>query len=224
MAGNRAAAEKEIITWIEKLLPGSPNTEIYKQRFKSMSDKEFDEFMNQLENEEVILSIIAPNLNEHQLTVENNFKVAKELGHNFFERIWMDEGNEVPPYLTNHEYLVIDLPLRRQAQFLQKKISIPASNNVIDNLTGQPTGPSKGSKISYPEGQVLAAIGLDNCIVEMIKYRGGDLKGFNAMNSAINSTGGVDMTQLDKLGSKVKSTTTLRSYLFSLHLNNTLTD
>ncbi len=223
MAGNRAAAEATIIEFIEKLSPGSGNKEIYEQRFKTMNDKEFDEFMGQLEREEIYLTIQAPNMAKQRLSVERNLQIAKELGHDFFERIWMDEGNDIPPYLTNHKYLIVDLPLRRQAQLLTKKISIPKNNNVVDNLTGQPTSPtSKGSKISYPELQILAALGLDDSAVEFMKYRGGDLKGFNAMNSSISKTGGVELSVLDKLGTKVKSTQTLRSYLTALHYQNTL--
>ena len=223
MSGNRAAATGVILTYIDKLMPGSPNAEIYRQRFSEMSDKEFDEFMGQLEREEIFLTIQAPNLNKNKLSIERNFEIAKELGHEFFERIWMDEGNDIPPYLTNHKYLIVDLPLRRQAQLLTKKISIPKNNNTVDNLTGQPTGPSKGSKISYPELQILAALGLDNCSIELMKYRGGDLKGFNVMNNSISKTGGVELSTLDKLGTKVKSTTTLHTYLTSMHLQNTLT-
>lgn len=223
MSGNRAAATEVILTYIDKLMPGSPNTEIYRQRFAEMSDKEFDEFMGQLEREEIFLTIQAPNLDKNKLSIERNFEIAKELGHEFFERIWMDEGNDIPPYLTNHKYLIVDLPLRRQAQLLTKKISIPKNNNTVDNLTGQPTGPSKGSKISYPELQILAALGLDNCSIELMKYRGGDLKGFNVMNNSISKTGGVELSTLDKLGTKVKSTQTLYTYLTSMHLSNTLT-
>ena len=222
MAGNRRAAESIILEYIEKLMPGSPNTQIYRDRFSKMSDREFDEFISALESGETTLSIQAPNLSEHRLTIENNFKIAKELGHEFFERIWMDEGNDIPPYLTNHKYLVVDLPLRRQAQLLTKKISIPKNNTTIDNLTGQPTGESKGAKISYPELQLLAALGLDKCSTELIKYRGGDLKGFNAMNDMISKAGGVELDALDKLGTKVKSTQTLNTYLTAMHYSSTL--
>ena len=222
MAGNRKAAEAVILEYIEKLMPGSPNTQIYRDRFAAMSDQEFDTFMTQLENEEIFLTIQAPNLSEHKLSIERNLALATELGHEFFERVWMDEGNDIPPYLTNHKYLIVDLPLRRQAQLLTKKISIPKNNNTVDMMTGQPTAGSKGSKISYPELQIMAALGLDNCAVEFMKYRGGDLKGFNAMNTAISKTGGVELEALDKLGTKVKSTQTLTTYLTAMHLSNSL--
>ena len=204
MSGNRKAAEEVVLTYIEKLMPGSPNTQIYQERFAAMSDQEFDTFMTQLEKEEIFLTIQAPNLSEHKLSIERNLAIAQELGHEFFERVWMDEGNDIPPYLSNHKYLIVDLPLRRQAQLLTKKISIPKNNNTVDMMTGQPTAGSKGSKISYPELQIMAALGLDNSAIEFMKYRGGDLKGFNAMNTAISKTGGVELEALDKLGTKVK--------------------
>ncbi len=222
MAGNRNAATDVILKYINKLIPNSPNYEMYRSMFAKMSDAEFDKFMLKLESGEIELSVVTPNLADYKLTVENNFKIAEELSHKFFERIWMTPKDGGKPYLTNHEYLVVDLPLRRQAQLLQKKISIPVDNNTIDNLSGQPTGDSKGSKISYPETQIMAAMGLDNCLIEFIKYRGGDLKGFNLMNSSISNTGGVDMEMLDKFGTKVKSTSTLRSFLVAMHLNNSL--
>lgn len=222
MPGNRRAAEAVILEYIEKMMPGSQNTQIYKDLFATMSDRDFDEFMVQLEREEIFLTIQAPNLGPQRLSIERNLEIAKELGHEFFERIWIDEGNDIPPYLSNYKYLVVDLPLRRQAQLLTKKISIPKNNNTVDNLTGQPTGSSKGSKVSYPELQIMAALGLDGCAAELMKYRGGDLKGFYAMNSAISKTGGVELETLDKLGTRVKSTTTLSTYLTAMHLQNTL--
>ena len=129
MSGNRKAAEEVVLTFIEKLMPGSPNTQFYRDRFAAMSDQEFDTFMTQLEKEEIFLTIQAPNLSEHKLSIERNLAIAQELGHEFFERVWMDEGNDIPPYLSNHKYLIVDLPLRRQAQLLTKKISIPKKKN-----------------------------------------------------------------------------------------------
>ena len=222
MPGNRKAAENYIIEIVEKILPGGGNGDYYKQVFASMSDKDFEKFINSLESGENTISIIAPNLSKAKLSVERNLQVAKEVGHKFFEKIWIDSGDGVPPYLSPIEYLVVDLPLRRQAQLLVKKISIPENNNVTDNLTGQPTGVSKGSRMSYPETQIMAALGLSDCLTEMLKYRGGDVRGFDAMNASIAKTGGVSLTELSKLGTKVKSTQTLHNLLLGMHLSNTL--
>lgn len=222
MSNNRAAAHKVITTYIEKLLPGSDNKAIYDKLLSEMTDKQFDQFINGIDEGSIRLAIIAPNLAENKLTIEKNLAIADELGHEFFERIWIDSGNEVPAYLSPIAYLVVDLPLRRQAQLLVKKISIPEDNKSIDDFTGQPTGKSKGSKISYPEVQILAAFNLDQSLTELMKFRGGDVAGFNAMNNSISKTGGVSLKSIEELGTTVRSTETLHAFLTSMHLENTI--
>ena len=219
----RKAAEAEVINVIESILPGSQNTQIYLDIMKLMPDKEFDQWMLDLESGARYLAVIAPEKGTPALSVERNLDLAVEWGHNFFERIWMDPQNGGPSYLSNDPYLVCDLTLKRQAQFLIKKISIPEDNRSIDTLTGQPTGKSKGSKISWPELQILAALGgFDETIAEFMKYRGGDLQGFNAMNDMIYRTGGASLAAIDTLGTKVKAVQSLSTLLTSTHLSDTL--
>lgn len=219
---NRAAATAFIIKYIDKLLPGSPNTKIYKERLAAMSDKDFGAYMERLGDGSEVLSIIAPNLGTDKLNLMRNLEVAKELGHEFFEHLELTDPTTGIVYTTPVKYLVIDLPLRRQVQLLEKKYTIPENNKHIDELSGQPTGPSKGSKISFPELQVLFAQGLDSTITELIKFRGGDIKAFNAMNQAIYENGGASIEQLAKLNTSVKSVTTLSTLLKGMHLDNTL--
>jgi hypothetical protein len=222
MAGNRKAAEAVILEWIEKLIPDSGNRDLYANLFAGMDDAAFAVWMEKLERQEIRLAVVAPNLAKSSLDIDRNLKLADELGHNFFERILIDNGNDIPPYLSPVRYLVVDLPLRRQAQLLVKKISIPEDTKSVDDFTGQPTGKSKGSKISYPETQIMAALNLDANLTEMLKYRGGDEKGFDALNSSISKTGGVSLQSIEKLGTQVKSTQTLSIILTCMHLENTL--
>lgn len=218
----RKEAEAFILKYIDALAPGNQNTEYYKTKFAGMSDKDFDGWMKQLNSGEAILDFIAPNAVKPALNVNRNIQIGKELGHSFFERIWMGGDGETPPYLTPLKYMVVRLPLRRQAQLLIKKISIPENNKSVDNLTGQPTGKSKGGAISYPETQVLAALNLDRNIVEMIKYRGGDSRGFNAMNDSVSKTGSVSQDAIEPMAGKVRATETLHAILTAMHLKNTL--
>lgn len=219
---NRAAAQAFILKYINKILPGSDNEKIYTDLFASMDDKAFAEFMDDLETGKKTLAIIAPNFGKQSLSTERNLAIAKEIGHQFFQRVWIEGDDDTPTYLTPIPYLVIDLPLRRQAQLLVKKISIPEDNKSVDDFTGQPTGKSKGARVSYPEVQVLAAMGLDNSLVELLKYRGGDVKGFDAMNDAISKQGGVSMKAIEKFTSGVESTRILKTYLTSMHIKSTL--
>lgn len=207
---------------IDKILPDGHNKKRTLDFLNSMTDKEFEQYLIDLKEGRQRLVIIAPNGKDIKLDLERNFKVAKELNIDFFKRIWFDTPDGSGRYLSQDKYMVVDLPVRRQAQLLVKKISIPEDNKSIDTLTGQPAGKSKGSRISYPEVQMLAAMGLRNTLSEFMKYRGGDSKGFNAMNTMIQRTGGVSLRAIEPYAGKVKSTETLSSYLTAMHLRNNL--
>lgn len=219
---NRQAAEQFILKYIQKLLPDGKNKALYEKMFSEMNDEQFESFMKALQSGETTLNLIAPNFQKVSLNLERNLKIAKELNYNFFQRIWMPATNNSPRYLTPIPYLVVELPVRRQAQLLVKKISIPEDNNTVDDFTGQPTGRSKGSKVSYPEVQILAAMGLEDTVTELMKYRGGDQKGFDAMNTMISRTGGVSTKAIAPFSSGVESTKTLKAILTAMHLSNTL--
>lgn len=222
MTPNRKLAQDFIIKSIAAMAPGGKNKQIYIDLFAEMSDEDFGSFVTKLDTGEARLAVIIPNFSEEGVTTARNLDLAKELGHEFFQRITIEGDGETPTYLTPIPYLVVDLPVRRQAQVLIKKISIPEDNKSVDDFTGQPTGKSQGSKISYPEVGVMAAMGLDNCLVEMLKYRGGDIRGFNAMNESISKTGGVSINSIKHLAGGVESTATLRAFLISMMLSTTL--
>jgi hypothetical protein len=218
----RSKAESFILKYIDKIAPGGENKNIYEKFFSSMSDKEFENFIEDLESGKRFLTITAPNFSKVKLNVENNLKIAEELDHEFFQRLWIEGDEDTPTYLSPIKYLVVDLPVRRASQLLTKKISVPDHNKVIDAMTGQPTGESKGAKISYPELQVAAAMGLDNCMVELMKYRGGDSKGGAALNGMISKYGTASLGTLSQYSSGVESTKTLKTFLTCLHLKATL--
>ena len=223
MTGNRKAAEAVVLEGIEALMPGSDNKRIYEELFASMNDQQFEEWVAEFEGTPKLLPIIAPNLpaKGKRLSVKRNLALAEKWGVKLFERIWQtnDDGTR---YLSTHKYMVVPLPLRRQAQILEKKISIPEDNNTVDDLTGQAAGSSKGSKVSFPQIQILASHGLDKTLLEMLKMRGGDTKAFNAMNAEISKTGSVSIDNIAQMGTEVKSTTTLNSLFTCMHLENKL--
>lgn len=221
MAKNRKAAQDFILKYIEKITPKSGNRQFYENRFSQMNDKEFDQFMSDLESGKQKLFLTEPNFKD-TITVENNLEIAKELGHDFFQQLWIKGKKGFPDHLTPIKYMVVDLPVRRASQILTKKISVPKNQKVIDALTGQPTGESKGAKISYPELQVLAAMGMESSLVELMKYRGGDNKGHVAYNAMLSKYGRANLDSLKNYSSGVESTTTLKTFLTAAHLKNTL--
>lgn len=219
----RQHIEDFIVSYINKILPDKSNEPLYRGMFKRMSDKDFSQFIEDLKTEKKQLVIICPNFKGKEgLNVSRNIKIAKELGLNFFKRIWIPADENHPKYLTPVPYMVVDLPVKRVSQLLDKKMSIPEDQDSVDILTNQPTGKSKGARISYPEIQVLAANGLDSCISELIKMRGGDEGGFRALNASLKNTGHVDLDVLKQYSTGVESTRTLKVILTGCHLKNNL--
>lgn len=222
MYGNRAAATAEILDHIDLIIPGSDNRRNWEETLSKMSDKQFHQFMCDLRDEKTELSIVDPLFSKDRAQVERNKEIIKKLGGSFFQRLVYTSAQTGRKMLTPFTYFVCDVPMRRLAQMWEKKASIPKHNRAVDELTDQPTGESKGSKLSYPELQMLGAESLDNSIVEMIHYRGGDEMGFRAMNKLLTTQGSVNMETLDRFSGKVKSVSTLRNILLAMHLANTL--
>ena len=221
---NRKEIEDFILKGIDDILPGSPNRAAYVAYFATLSDKQFDEFLDGLEDGSIILAITVPNLTTgNKLSMERNLALALKWGLVLFERVWIDPGNGEPKYLSNDAYLIVPLPLVRQAQLLTKKISVPKDNRSVNDFTGQPSGKSESSRISYPELLVLQSLGFDANLEEFYKWRGGDNQGMRAMDATISKTGAVSLNSLAYLNTQVTSTRTLYSLLTGMHLDNTLT-
>ena len=220
--GNRKEAENFIYDFINSLSPGNLVVGIYKKLFGSMSDETFDKYMDDFEKEKKYLVFISPNFGEHNLSTERNLDIADKLGYNFFQQIWFGQKGDIPAYLTPEENLIMDVPIRRASQLLTKKIRVPEHNQTVDFLTNQPTGESKRSKISAPELKILATMNIDPAITELIKYRGGDARGYAALNGMLSRYGKANLNTLNNFADGVGSTKTLKSYLTAMHLNTTL--
>ena len=177
----RKQVEDFILKYIKRIVTGKENVELYELMFKSMSDKEFHKFMEDLRDKKATLSVIIPNGSNIKVDIKNNFKLGKELGYDFFQRIKVEATEDIPAYITPNKYMILKLPIKRAAQLLSKKISIPEDNTKIDTLTGQVTNSSKGSKLTNHELQVLLGLGLKKSLVELMKHRGGALGSNNAL-------------------------------------------
>jgi len=215
----RQRATREILYFIDRILPGSANKSIYEKRLKAMQDDEFEALIERLESGEETLALFCANLDEHKLDLQRNMEVGDELGHSFFQRLTLTDPDTGQEYETTVPHMVVDLPLRRQAQMLYKKMSIPEDNQSVDERSGQASNASKGSSLSYPELQVNAAKGLDRMTLELIKYRGGDVKAFNAMNRSITETGEASMDEISaREPTNVKSSQTLGVFFKAMHI------
>jgi len=227
----RKEATEYILKWVGEIDPkDTHNVTVLRSFLESMSDREFDSYMKSLlphSEEEAtrqeIIPYFAANLTGAPgINVENNFRIAEEIGHKFYQRIWIEDPETGQELLTPHEHLKIDMPCRRQAQLLIKKSSIPQDGKTIDDLSGQVTGDSKGSKLSFPELQANASQKLDSAILEKIKIRGGDEVAYREFERIMIAHGSVSQEEVMNLGSKVKSTKTVANLLRGMLLGNNL--
>lgn len=219
--GNRKKAQEFLINELERILPGGGNKELYEKLLKNMSDEKFHAWMIDFKEKRDRPVLYAPNFAKVSLNTQRNIDIAKSYGKSFFERLWV-YSKDGSSYLTNNEYMIVELPVRRQAQLLTKKISIPEHNRSIDQLTGQPSGDSRSSQISFMELQIMRSMGLKYSLQELIKFRGGDVGGFNAMNKIIARDGYVTQKSALPYATGVESTQALKIFLTCMHLKNTL--
>lgn len=219
----RELAEKELLYFIGRIIPADDNIKIYKEVLARTDDEQFDAWMERLANGEEILALFHPNLQEAKLNLTRNIEVGEEMGYPLFQHLYLTDQDTGVLRKTPAKYMVGLIAFRRQAQTRDSKMSVPQSDDVVDQLTGQATGVSKGSRMSYPEIQVNLSKGLDKMLLELVKFRAGDAKSYAAMNKAIYETGTVSLDAIMAMvPSSVKATESLKVILKAMHIQNNL--
>jgi hypothetical protein len=216
----REGATKKAIELLSMLDGYNDSVKETESMFSNLTDIEFDKYMVALRDGTDYLQYLMPTMGTVNLSSSKNIKVAKKLSIKLFHRLWLTDASTGDTYLTPKEYLVMDIPFRRQQQHLQKKISIPNSNKRVDELTGQVTGSSKGSSLSASEMQILYSQGMNESIRELFKFRGGDETAHrNLMRNIINNND-PSMDNADDGISRPKSTETIGILLRAAHIDN----
>lgn len=196
------------------------NISLTKQRFARMSDKQFEEFL-QDENLDLDgnkeLAIVVPNNGKYSISIDRNIKICELLGYQFRQKLQLPEINGVPAHLSNEPYPLLLLPFGRQIQHVLDKQSIPDHSRQRDALSGQVTGDSKGGKISYFEALVLQGMGLEKTVIEFLKVRGGDRGSERSLNAQIDLYGEASLTDAVRSGTGVVSLATLKSLFLGMH-------
>lgn len=218
MAHNRAAAIKYVLDNLEALVPGNSDTERYKAYLEGLSDKELTQYFQDLRDRTKWLTITVPNFGKSRIDIERNYKLADKLGLRFHKKVWYPNGEDGSSYQSEIDRLVIMQPVRIASQRLDKKKSIPKNQRSVNMLTGQPTGASKGASFSFPEIRLARAMGLEGSVVELIKYRGGDLRGNAALTASLIRTGRASIDVLKHYASGVESTARVQTYFNCMHL------
>ena len=219
----RKKQQDKILSVLKDLVPGVDHDKIYNETlFTSMSDVQWKEWMAQLSSGQSYIPVFVPNAVKTGVTLERCVSVAKSIGLELFQKLWITDPVTGRKSQTPIPRLVVYSPFRRASQTVTKKISVPPNQKTVDAASGQPTGESKGARLSLPELKLLVSMGLDNTATELAKYRGGDLKGYAAMVSMLNRHGNARMDTLKQFASGVESKITMKTFFTAAHLKSNL--
>ena len=206
----RKEMEDLIYGFFDLFDPSGRNTEYYRNKFKSMSDAEFDQYFKLLfEQDDPYLTATMVDY-ENPLKIENIEKAAKFLDVPLFEKVVLPYASQDPnnPIITKHECLVGYLNIKRLQQLNFKKIGLSTDISERNMITGQVAGHDKNSRNSDQETIALLTVGANVSLKELMSMRADDKVMKAEMNKKIARDGYVAMNELtDKLSNK----TTLNS-------------
>lgn len=224
MAGNRKRAMEQLLSDIALLddSPNKDNVRYYADLMAKMTNEQFEAFVERVAKGEEFIQIKAPNFQSKLPSFEKLLDISKKIDCPLFERVWMTDRATGVRYLTPHKYPILFLPLRSQSQSLMSKISVAPNNNTIDNLTGQPTGDSKTSTLSFVEQQVLTTHGVNRGVEELIRVRGGNLRALAQFEKQFLEKGEASLSAPGMEQGRVVSLDTSSKMLLSMHIDNNL--
>ena len=206
----RKEMEDLIYGFFDLFDPTGRNTEYYKNKFKNMSDGDFDNYFKLLfEQDDPYLTATMVDY-ENPVKIENIEKAAKFLDVPLFEKVVLPYASQDPnnPIITKHECLVGYLNIKRLQQINFKKLGLSTDISERNMITGQVSGHDKNSRNSDQETIALLTVGANVALKELMSMRADDMVMKSEMNKAIARDGYVAMSDLtDKLSNK----TTLNS-------------
>jgi hypothetical protein len=206
----RKQMEELIYNFFDLFDPSGRNTEYYKNKFKGMSDAQFDNYFKLLfQQDDPYLTATMVDY-ENPVLIENIEKAAKFLNVPIFEKVVLPYASENPdnPIITKHECLVGYLNIKRLQQINFKKLGLSTDISERNMITGQVSGHDKNSRNSDQETIALLTVGANVSLKELMSMRADDMVMKSEMNKAIARDGYVAMSDLtDKLSNK----TTLNS-------------
>lgn len=211
---NRKRAEEFLLKVVKDADPSLTTFKMVKEQIAKMDDKRFHEYMLAIKEEREYIPILMPNNTKHGITIEGALDLCDKYGIEIFQRFWYRHPVTKVKVLSNFKVPFVHMPVRRQIETLFNKISTADDSGTTDTLTGQ--GVRDASATTQPESLVAIEKGLEDTLVEKLKYRGGDVEGGRLFDKELIETGRVSTTQLyEQNQTTTRSVQTADIYLVS---------
>ena len=216
---SRLKVEEKIYKVMDILDTTGQNTEYYKTKFASMSDKEFYEFFDQdfpLKFQTKVFEI-DPKIT--QIT-----KALDTIGVPVEEKVTMPflyKNKDGVPVKTQ-PVLVVYLPLKRLKQMVIKKTGFSVDISKRDYRTGLLIDTDKNGNSTDREFESLAVLGLDNTMKELATVRADSMSAKSEFYNQINTTGMVSLKDVDIKNSDSIARNLISAYLLGAHIQSNL--
>lgn len=216
---SRLKVEEKIYKVMDILDTTGQNTEYYKTKFASMSDKEFYEFFDQdfpLKFQTKVFEI-DPKIT--QIT-----KSLDTIGVPVEEKVTMPflyKNKDGVPVKTQ-PVLVVYLPLKRLKQMVIKKTGFSVDISKRDYRTGLLIDTDKNGNSTDREFESLAVLGLDNTMKELATVRADAMGAKSEFYNQINTTGMVSLKDVDIKNSDSIARNLISAYLLGAHIQSNL--
>ena len=199
MNDKRKKAENTILKLISDLDPSGVNTEVWKIRFSSMSDKDFDTWMKKMYSnpEHTHISVDldqSSNKTDTMIDLDHIEKVAKRWNVKLREYVafpHLNPDDPDHPVVTSTPVPILVIYVRKMQQFLQHKNFSAGTTEHSNPITGQVTGDSKAASIGDMQTAALVTTNQKESLREMLTIRADNMPGKMRMLSQIEKYGKV---------------------------------
>lgn len=222
----RTEMETKIYKFFDLFDPSGRNTEYYKNKFKGMSDAQFDTYFKTLFSQKDPYMTATMVDYENSLEMKDLEKAADFLNVPIFENVVLPYASPNPdkPLITKHKCLVGHLNLKRMQQINFKKLGLSTDTAERNMLTNQVVGHDKNSRNSDAETNSLLTIGANKALKEFMSARADDMVMKKEMNQKIMKDGYVSLSDLtDELTNKTALNTTAVFFIGAGIMNDLVT-
>lgn len=201
MNDKRKKVEELIDKTLSLMDPSGVNAKKYRNMFQTMSDKQFADWITRFladDKSNIRVDIEEFGDSSRNLKYENIEKAANYIGIKIFEYVYLPHVSSNPnrPIRTKQPVLVGWLNVKRTQQFVTKKTGLTTTDNDRDDMTGSAKGDAKGGTTTGIENELLAGVGGDVILSEIIGARGDNVTEYDNMLKEINQTGSVKLADI----------------------------
>lgn len=207
--------KEEILKYLEDMIGdlSSQTVQIYKDKFNGMTDQQIIKFFK--EGNQIKLFV-----KDEEVTQKKVDTLIKRTGYVTEEQIVYPEKNGTK---SIHKMMVLPVQIRRLQQVSTTE-SNSSINSDVRNKVNQAVRESRTAQLTDTEVAMMAAVGLDNTLSELLSARSDNQLMKSKMNQLIREKGEFSLKELPKTPTSRNSLLYIDALYKGMHLATDLVD